>query len=167
MAVRSKVSEPLTAPGFPELKARNLNGLELNIPVDLCHRATVLVVALKRSHVPMVESWLPHLEQIAAEIAGTNFYELPTLPAMYAAVRGIIDNGIAQQHCDKKNSCEHTFTVYTNQALFMKNARIASGDTIHIFLLDSAGQVVYRATGPWSEQKGKVLKESILAIDSP
>lgn len=167
MAVPYKIPPLLSCPpGFPEVKARNLNGRELNIPTDLVkHRATVLVVALKRCHLAMVESWLPHLEQLTRDIPGTDFYELPTLPALYAPVRGIIDNGIAQQHGKKRDTAEHTFTVYTNQTVFMKNARIASPDTIHIFLLDKDGQVLYRATGPWTEQKDSVLRESINTIE--
>lgn len=165
MAVPYKIQTPIScSTGFPELKARNLHGRELNIPNDLLnHRATVLIVALKRCHIPMVESWLPHLEELQNEIPGINFYELPTMPALYAPVRGIIDSGIAQQHCKQKDTAEHTFTVYTNQTTFMKNARIASPDTIHIFLLDGDGQVLYRATGSWSEQKHQVLRESILS----
>jgi hypothetical protein len=114
----------------------------------------------------MVESWLPFLEQLSDEIPGTTFYELPTVPNLYAPIRGIIDSGIVH-HGRKavKDTSEHTFTVYTNQSEFMKNARIASADTIHLFLLDGEGQVKYRATGDWSEQKGRVLRESILAID--
>lgn len=166
MSAIYKIQQQLACSGFPEVKARNLNGLELKIPKDLDHRATVLIVALKRSHMSMVESWLPHLESIAREIPGTHFYELPTMPALYAPVRGIIDNEIVQQHAGvKKDTAEHTFTVYTNQTAFMKSARIASADTIHIFLLNSEGQVAYRATGAWTEQKGTVLRESILAID--
>lgn len=167
MSAQYKIQQPLACSGFPEVKARNLNGLELKIPNDLDNnRATVLVVALKRSHMPMVESWLPHLERMVGEIPGTHFYELPTIPAMYAPVRGIIDNEIVQQHVGvKKVTAEHTFTVYTNQTAFMKSARIASADTIHIFLLDRQGQVAYRATGEWTEQKGNVLRETILSID--
>jgi hypothetical protein len=165
MAAPYKIQQVPTFSGFPEVKARNLNGLELRIPNDLHNRATILIVALKRCHLSMVESWLPQLEELCQEIPGTVFYELPTMPALYAPVRGIIDNGIVQQHGGKKDTAEHTFTVYTNQSAFMKNARIASADTIHVFLLDRSGQVAYRATGPWTELKGRVLRESVVSLD--
>jgi hypothetical protein len=84
-----------TGVAFPRLAARNLEGLDVRLPVAFAGERNVVIVAFQRKHQDLVDSWVPWLEEHAVADPGLCFYELPTIGRIWAPVRNMIDGGMA------------------------------------------------------------------------
>ncbi|MFY8239176.1 MAG: hypothetical protein ACOVK5_08050, partial [Ilumatobacteraceae bacterium] len=80
---------------FPNIRARNLEGLDVVLPSAFAGERNVVMVAFQRQHQDLVDSWVPWLEQQAAFDTGLRFYEIPTIGRLWAPARRFIDGGMA------------------------------------------------------------------------
>ena len=69
----------LTSVEFPDVQARNLEGLDVRLPDAFAGERNVVIIAFLRKHQALVDSWIPWLEEHAAADPGLCFYELPTI----------------------------------------------------------------------------------------
>jgi hypothetical protein len=59
-----------------------------------------------------------------------------------------------------------TITLYINKTEFNKALQIPTEDTIHLFLVDCDGNILWRDTGPYSKEKENAVMEAIAKSDS-
>ena len=55
---------------FPSIRARNLEGLDVELPSAFAGDRNIVAVAFQRNHQDLVDSWLPWFEQAALTDAG-------------------------------------------------------------------------------------------------
>ena len=67
---------------FPGVRARNLEGLDVELPGGFVGERNVVVIAFQRNHQSFVDSWVPWLDEQAAVDPGLRFYEVPTIGRM-------------------------------------------------------------------------------------
>jgi len=150
---------------FPSLRARNLEGLDVDLPAAFSGDRNIVVVAFLRNHQTLVDSWVPWFEQQAASDSGLRFYELPTLGRIWAPVRRFIDGGMAAA-IREPVILQRTFTIYGDLDRVTEPLAIYDRSTIAVFCVDRLGQVLWRGAGGHSEQLAgeleAVLEESRL-----
>lgn len=131
---------------FPELHVRDLEGEDYDIPHGLPGGPHLLVVAFQRWQQMLVDHWMPKLRAVAERHPGTEVWEVPSLSKAYRLFRAGIDGGMRAEIHDE-TSRRHTLTAYTDLSALARALDIPSFDTIHVFLVDSSGVILWRASG--------------------
>lgn len=100
----------------------------------------VVLVAFLRRHQPLVDSWVPWLEDEARRDPGLRFYELPTIARRWAPLRPFIDGGMASAIGDPA-VLQRTVTVYGDLGRVTGPLGITDRSTIALFLVEPPGWV--------------------------
>lgn len=140
-----------TAGAFPQIRARNLEGLDVELPAAFVGECNIVAVAFQRNHQTLVDSWVPWFEQRAAVDSGLRFYELPTIGRIWAPVRRFIDGGMAAAIREPR-ILQRTFTIYGDLDRVTRPLGIEDRSTISVFCVDRSGQVLWRGSGGYSEE---------------
>jgi hypothetical protein len=138
--------QEMTGAWFPQLAAHDLNGREVALPAGLPGEWNVVIIAFRREQQELVDSWVPWLEQRAADDPRLGFVELPAIGLQWQPARPVIDGGMAAAIRDQKTR-RRTLTVYTDIRRVTVPLGISDRDTIWLFLVDRAGQVRWRGSG--------------------
>lgn len=147
---------------FPMLKVRDLEGLEHEIPDGLPGGPHVIILAFQQWHQRLVEEWRPHLEALAQEHPGTEVWEVPSLSRGYRLFRAGIDGGMRAGITDPEVR-RHTLTTYTDLQKLAEDLHLSSLDTIHLFLVDCSGAILWRAQGDPTQELLETLDEAMAA----
>ncbi len=134
---------------FPTVEGNNLNRRHFQLPDDLDGGWRLVVLAFEQWQQRLVDSWLPQLKRLAAEHGNTAVYEVPVLGRKWLLGRPLIDGGMRAGIADSAVR-DGTITVYTNVGAFARSAGISDTKTISVLLLNSAGEIVWRATGGYA-----------------
>ena len=135
---------------FPNVQARDLEGLDVRLPVAFVGDRNVVMVAFQRKHQTMVDSWVPWLEEHAASDPGLRFYELPTIGRIWTPARSMIDGGMAAAIRDPV-VLRRTFTIYGDVRRLTRPLGIESRSTISLFVVDGNGMVRWSGVGGFDE----------------
>ena len=80
---------------FPNIRARNLEGLDVELPDAFVGDRNIVAIAFQRDHQRLVDSWLPWFEHAAFSDARLRFYEVHTIGRIWSPVRYFIDWGMS------------------------------------------------------------------------
>lgn len=136
----------MTTRVFPRIAARDLEGRDVVFPDAFAGERNVVVVAFRRQHQSLVDSWVPWFERQAATDPGLRFYELPTIGRLWAPVRPFIDGGMAAAIRDPV-VLRRTFTVYGDVGRVTGPLGITDRSTITVLCVDRQGAVLWQGTG--------------------
>lgn len=76
-----------TSSRFPSLEARNLNGKRLSLPAGFGGARNVVLIAFRRWHQSLVDSWFPYLDGLMSTHQDLRAYELPLISSLYSLAR--------------------------------------------------------------------------------
>jgi hypothetical protein len=155
--------QTMTGPSFPRLAARDLDGREVMLPAGLPGEWNVVVIAFRRQQQELVDSWVPWLEERAAEMPWLRFVELPALGLRWQPARPVIDGGMAAAIRDQQTR-RRTLTVYTDVRRVTAPLGIGGRSTIWLFLVDRAGRVRWRGSGGWDPAAAAELAEALAGL---
>jgi hypothetical protein len=145
---------------FPEVEARNLLGTDVALPQAFEGERNVVLVAFRRNHQDLVDSWLPWLEQRAANDPQLRFYEIPMIGRIWAPARPFIDGGMASSIKDPV-VLARTLTIYGDLGKVTGPLSIRDRSTISVFGLERDGSVVWRGTGAYSADLSAALAAAL------
>ena len=148
---------------FPGVRARNLEGVDVDLPEGFAGDPNVVVIAFHRSHQGLVDSWIPWFDQQAAVDPGLRFYEVPTIGRIWAPVRNLIDGGMAAA-IRVPTILQRTLTVYGDVNRVTRPLGIEDRSTITLLLVDWSGDVRWRGAGGFSAALAQDL-EAVLDED--
>lgn len=148
---------------FPTIKARDLDGTDYVLPRDLPAGPRLVLIAFKRWHQDIIERWRPHLDQMVADTPSLSVWEVPALSSMYGMARPFIDGGMSAGIPDPQVR-QHTLTVYTELGEFATALGLESFDSVHLLLLDVAGEVVWHADDEPTAEKRASLHEAVAHV---
>lgn len=149
---------------FLSLEARNLNGKRLYLPAGFGGARNVVLIAFRRWHQSLVDSWFPYLDRLMSMHQGLRAYELPLISNLYALARPFIDGGMAAAIPDPKVR-ERTLTVYTDVGRVTTALGIRNQSTITALLVDREGRIFWRGEGPYAPEHATDL-ERALAVEA-
>jgi hypothetical protein len=125
---------------------RDLEGTSYVIPDELPGGPHVILVAFQQWHQSIVNRWKGPLEKIAESRPGMELWEVPSLSRAYRLFRSGIDGGMRAGIPDK-DVREHTLTAYTDLGALASDLDIPSLETVHAFLVDCDGNILWRHAG--------------------
>lgn len=135
---------------FPRVRARNLEGLDVDLPDAFAGERNVVAVAFRREHQKSVDTWVEWFEARSGSDPGLRFFEVPTIGRMWAPVRRFIDGGMAAA-IREPIVLQRTFTIYGDVAEVTGPLDIPDRSTITVLLVDRGGRVLWRTTGGRTE----------------
>ena len=137
---------------FPDVEGRNLAGDVVELPAQLAKPHTIIIVAYKRWHQSLVDTWLPRLEVIEDARDDLAVLELPTIAKMNFVSKWWIYHGM-RSGITSERARARTVTLHLDKNEFNRHLGIGDEDNIHVFLVDQNGRIRWRTRGVWSEYK--------------
>lgn len=147
-------------PHFPAVTAFNLEKHDFKLPGDFEGDRNLILVAFEREQQKNVDTWLHEMKQFEEVDSKFRFYELPTIQRPLAPVRWFIDNGMRSGIPDRK-ARQRTITLYLDKKSFCDSLLITDQTRIYAFLVDRAGNVLWRSEGDFDDTKGASLKNAL------
>ena len=151
---------PIDSIRFPTVTFDNLEGRSLTLPADFNGERNVVFVAFEMEQQRDVDTWAPWLKQTLPEFPGSDFYEIPTIKPMVAPMRWVINRGMRGGIPDRAVR-ERTVTLYIDKAPFKRSLGITTESVIQVLLVDRAGRVLWRTTGPYTAAKAAQLEQAL------
>jgi hypothetical protein len=148
---------------FPELQGSNLHRQKITLPADLQGELNILFIPFYQWHQNLVDAWVPLARQLEMELPGVAYYELPVIRSMNILSRTFINEGMRAGIPDPI-SRERTITLYLDKDAFRRMLDMPDEETIYILVVDREGNVVWRAQGAYSEEKGAQLTGALQEI---
>ncbi len=147
---------------FPNLAARNLQGVDVTLPAAFTGDRNIVLIAFHRNHQDLVDSWVPWLEKRAATDSGLRFYELPTIGRIWAPVRNFIDGGMAAS-IREPVILQRTLTIYGDVNRLTRPLGIDDRSTITLLLVDRTGTVNWQDLGGYHPDTARDLGNALRA----
>jgi hypothetical protein len=137
---------------FPVVTGYNLDREQLEFPRDFAGEVNLVFVPFQRYHQDTVDTWIPSVQQIEADFPGFIYYELPTLTSMSTLYRTFLNEGMRAGIPDS-TSRQRTITLYLDKEEFKSALEIPSEGDIYLFLVDKQGEILWRETGGFTQDK--------------
>lgn len=147
---------------FPTVSGSNLDRKELEFPRDFDGDLNLLFVPFLQEQQTIVNTWIPFAETLEAETPGLVYYELPTIHRMPVLSRTFINEGMRAGIPDPK-ARSRTVTLYIDLDEFMQATAIDGKQDVHTLLVNREGEILWRTTGRYDEEKGNQLQTAIAA----
>lgn len=156
----SRLQIPEQQATFPTVSGYNLEREERVFPRDFTGDLNLVIVPFQQRQQQDVNTWIPAARELEAQVAGFIYYEMPTIYQLPSLSRTFINEGMRAGIPDQ-TSRERTVTLYLDKEVFKQALGIQSEETIHLFLCDPEGRILWRAKGAYSPQNGEDLVAAI------
>ena len=141
---------------FPAVTGSNLQRKKLNLPQDFQGELNLVLIAFQQWQQAQVDTWIPFARQLEDTHSGVCYYELPTIQRLNVLARTFINEGM-RAGLPNPIVRERTITLYLDKDEFRQALQLPHEDDIFVLLLDSQGQVLWRAEGVFTPEKGESL----------
>jgi predicted transcriptional regulator len=145
---------------FPQVTGSNLLRRKVTLPDDLQGKLKILFIAFQQWQQTLVDSWVSTARQLEQSFPGVQFYETPVIQKMNAISQTIINEGM-RAGIPNQATREKTITLYIDKKALRRALEIPNEDTIWVLMLDRQGNVLWRAEGAYSQEKGEALLNTI------
>lgn len=135
---------------FPSLKAKNLEGLDVSLPEAFAGERNVVVIAFKREHQSLVDSWVPWFEKQRVIDDDLCFYEIPVISRRWIPIRRFIDGGMASA-IRTPEILRRTLTIYDDVNRVTRSLAITDRSTITVVCVDRNGSLLWNGRGEFTE----------------
>ena len=135
----------------------------MRLPDAFVGDRNVVVVAFRRKHQALVDSWLPWLEEQVAADPGLRFYELPAIGRVWAPVRNIIDGGMAAAIRDPV-VLQRTLTIYGDVDRLTVPLGIERRSTVAVLAVDASGTVRWSGEGGFDGRTSHELEAALSSM---
>ncbi len=152
-AGRNSEVVPTALPGqrFPTVVGIDLDGNEVVLPFGFRGTQNLVIVAFKREQQNDANTWLGLFDNIRGDHPDLRVYELPTIDRSGAIHRFWVNNEM-RYGISGEEARSRVITLYLDRDIFQRALAIPSQDSIHVFLLNGAGNVLWRSDGPVTER---------------
>jgi ATP10 protein len=141
---------------FPTVSGSNLQRSKLTLPQDFQGELNLVLIAFQQWQQTQVDTWIPFARQLEKDHPALRYYELPTIQRLNTLARTFINEGMRAGIPDLV-ARERTITLYLDKKAFREALQLPGEDGIHVLLLNRQGQVLWRAEGAFTPDKGKFL----------
>ncbi len=150
---------------FPEVSGSNLLRQKVTLPYDLKGELNILLVAFYQWHQDLVDTWVPAARQLEGSYSGVRFYEIPVIQKMNFVYQTFINEGI-RAGIPNPATRQKTITLYLNKEEFRRAVDIPDDRNIWVLVIDRQGNILWRAEGTYTQEKGEALENAITTSNS-
>lgn len=160
-AIRAGPTSPLGAlepsGGFPAVLGTTLNGERIALPDGFAGERNLVALGFSTADRDAVTSW----ERVGLRRYSVAFYALPTLGSGSLVSRFFIDNAL-RFAVTGEDARERTIALHLDRAAFRRALGLDADGGAVVLLLDSAGNELWRAEGPATDELVAAL-DAVLA----
>jgi hypothetical protein len=142
---------------FPRVSGENLEKRKFTFPDDFEKDRNLVIIAFQREQQDDVDTWTPLVQRLTQKYADLAYYELPTISAMNPVFQWYINSGMRSGIPDR-GARAATVTLYIDKEPFKRALEISDEDHIYTLLVDSGGNVLWRSSGLWTQEKENDLE---------
>ncbi len=143
---------------LPPLKAADLNKRPISWPAGLPAAKTILLIAFQRGQQAQIDEWVRGLKLKSP--GAPAWFEVPMIKDPGGIARWFIDNGMRSGIPNPADRA-HVVTVYGNKQALMKSMGLPNETTVHALVVDRAGRVLERVSGPYSSAGAQRIEEAL------
>ena len=159
IAVReSRLSVNREEAHFPNVSGYNLMREEFEFPRDFEGTYNLVIIPFQQIQQRDVNTWIPAAQELELRFDDLIYYELPTIYKLPTISRTFINEGMRAGIPDQ-TARERTVTFYLDKEVFKQALEIDSEESIHLFLVNQEGNILWREIGLFSENKVQSLIE--------
>ena len=145
---------------FPAVQGSSLSGREFNLPAAFEGDLNLVLIAFQRWQQDLIDTWLPTARRLVQTHSTLRYYELPTISRLNFVMRAFIDNGMRAGIPDPTARAT-TITLYLDKSKFRQALELPQEETIYVMLVDRQGQILWRAEGEFTAEKGQELEQAV------
>jgi len=145
---------------FPLVSGYNLNRQEFVFPRDFAGDLNLVIIPFKQYQQFNVNTWIPFAQETEVNFPGFVYYELPTIYEMPAFSRAFVNEGMRAGIPDQ-TARMRTITLYLDKDGFKSALDIPNEDDIYLFLVDRPGEILWRASGEYTQEKAEGLLQIV------
>jgi len=132
---------------FPDVSGTTLSGTEISIPRDLRSPWSLLVVTFRDDLDPLADKWVMMARRLATGTGGQlQIYELPVVGKGWRLFRPAVREAMKAQ-ADDADERARTIPIHEDRKRFRKALDVRDDDTVHVFLVDQIGRIVWHGEG--------------------
>jgi hypothetical protein len=151
---------------LPTVNGSNLNRQKLTFPKDFVGDVNLVFIAFQQWHQNLINEWVPLAEQLEKTIPGFHYYEFPVVYEMGWMGRTFLNEGM-RAGIPNPATRARTITLYLEKSEFREALEIPDESTIWAYLFDRDGNVLWRISGDFSEEKGEALQTAVTQLLQP
>jgi hypothetical protein len=145
---------------FPVVSGSNLARQQLTLPADFEGDRNVVLIAFQQWQQSLIDTWIPFVKRLEQDHSGVRYYELPVIQRLNVLARTFINKGMRSGIPDRLARAR-TITLYLDKVAFRRALDLPHEDDIYVLLVDRQGQVVWRAGGAFTPEKGEGLAAAV------
>jgi len=162
-------AESSTGGFFPVVVGKDLAGHSFRLPAELPSDCTIAVVAFRQGQQSQVDDWIKVLaargicdSPVDQKDDEPVVIEIPVLPAKYAAVRRLIDGGMASS-IKVPRVLARTITIYGHVNQFRQSIDVSTLESVSVICVNRAGRIFWKNTGNVTQEACDSLQAAIKA----
>lgn len=145
---------------LPTVSGKNLLRQKMAFPRDFAGDMNLVFIAFQQWHQNQVDSWVPFVAELASEFPTLHYYEFPTIYRMNRLSQMFLNEGMRAGIPDA-GTRGRTITLYMDKRPFRTALAIPDESEIAVVLFDRQGQLLWRSSGAFSEEKGVGLQTAV------
>jgi ATP10 protein len=150
---------------FPSVSAYALNKSRVNLPADFAGQSNLLLLSFEQEQQKDVDTWLPLAKDLLKTNPTLRAYMLPVFSRQNFLYRWW-ENSSLRSGVSEPSWLEFTVPLYLDKTRFRQNLMIDNEQQIIVLLVDKAGKVLWRNSGPLNDEK-KAALTSVLVVPAP
>ncbi len=147
---------PLAPERFPKLEGISLFGDDVVLPDGFQGEINLVSMGFVRGHQQDINTWIDLVPELTDAKPSLRFYEVPVIYQAGPLFRWWLNNGMRIGVVEEE-ARRRTITVYTDRDQFSKALDLPGLDEIYTVLLDEKGHVLWRWTGPVTDEAKQAL----------
>lgn len=141
---------------FPSVTADSLSKQTVHLPTDFGGMSLVLLT-FDRDQQKDVDTWTGPADGLAKKRGDFHLFEIPVLPPRDAIYRWWLNTAMRSGTRDDA-ARSRTVPIYVDKHKFRDELQISTEKTITALLVDKSGDVLWRSSGDWTEEKQRALE---------
>jgi hypothetical protein len=150
---------------FPTVTGANLLGTEFTLPDDFAGQYALVIMPFDEDQQIKAQTWLPLAQELNSPTLA--YYNIPTLKEVAAPIRAFITAGMGALISDEHLREVTIMLFLQDKQLFLDALAIPDTENIQVFLLNTDGEVLWRASGDFNPDKGAALKQTLERLPTP
>ena len=150
-----------TGEALPAIHGETLSGKPVDVPDAAAGGPQILIFSFARAASTDSRAWSDRLAKDLPRIGAFRVLELESVPRL---VRGMARSGMKSGM--PKPLWDRTVLIYKDEALWKARLGVTADTHSYVLLLDAAGRVLWRSSGPFSDTEYHQLKTAVQAVSA-
>lgn len=152
---------------FPSVTGTNLLGDVFALPAGFSGEYNLILLSFDEGQTARMAAWLPVAQELAADHPQFAYYSLPALKSVNPLVRAAIVGGMIVLIPDESVRAVTIMLFLEDKDAFLAALAIETLDTPQMLLLNPSGEIVWRATGDYSDSAAHDLRRAVESVLRP